>query len=70
MILPPISLTKAPWLITGCIAHFLKVSPSVIPLLNDFWILDHNNKRARDIPILGTTANLTAGQPFLILWSS
>ena len=26
---------KAPWLDTGCIAHFKKVSPSVIPLLND-----------------------------------
>ena len=26
---------KAPWLGTGCIAHFLNVSPSIIPLLND-----------------------------------
>ncbi len=27
------------------------------------YLLDHNNKRTIDIPILGTTASLTAGQP-------
>ncbi len=31
---------------------------------------DHNNKRTKDIPILGTTASLTAGQPLALLYTA
>ena len=33
-----------------------------------YWRPDHNNKRLREIPILGTTASLTAGKPLTVFF--